>query len=108
VLFHLWFFIIAGFLLGAVRIANPRTLAGRLRVVGFSVAMLIAAQQWMVSLSLLDPFRWIGWLLAALVAAIVVLRSFAEEESLGTAPVPRRSGTEDSVRATDPASELHP
>lgn len=77
--FHLWFLLIAGFLMGPGRIQAPRGLSGWIRTLAFLTALTVAAQQWVAQiLPWTDPYRWIGWVLVALFAGLLLHRSSVE------------------------------
>jgi len=86
VLFHLWFVLIAGFLLGEGDIRSARRPSRWARVTVFVVTLGLAAQQWVAQVfPLTAPYRWAGWALVALFAGLFLhspsgLRPLGQEE----------------------------
>jgi hypothetical protein len=75
VLFHIWFVLIAGFLLGEGGIRSARRSSRWARVTVFVVTLGLAAQQWVAQVfPLTAPYRWAGWALVALFAGLFLHR----------------------------------
>jgi hypothetical protein len=91
VLFHLWFVVLAAFLLGDGRVEHPRSAAGRLRVIALAAALGLIAQQWLAAVLPMHPYRWLGWAVLSLLGAVVVGRSYTDQN-------PAEASTSDPAR----------
>lgn len=74
ILFHLWFVLIAAFLMAPSGGEPDRNTSRGSRVTAL-VAFGVLAQQWTTHLPWTDPQRWSGWALIALFAAVFLQRS---------------------------------
>lgn len=76
VLFHLWFVLIAGFLISPRAIESARRVSRWSRIAIFGALLSVVAQQWTAQLlPWTHPYRWAGWALIVLFAGLFLQRS---------------------------------